>query len=71
MNGIAITIKTEEEFNVVKEILGKDILYLDWHPVMEKTSTSIVVYSKVDNMSIGTTGSTLTMVENGFKTINL
>jgi hypothetical protein len=59
MYGISIIIRNEDEFNRVKEFLGKEILYLDFVPQMETTETGIIIYfSDPKFLSIGSVGST-------------
>ena len=53
-HGLSVIIKTEQEFNHIKNFLGEDVLYLDFLPQMATKLTAIVIWS--DNMYL-TTGS--------------
>mgnify|MGYP000751574228 FL=1 len=41
--GLSVLIRTEDEFNIIKNFLSEDILYLDFQPQMSTRPTSIVI----------------------------
>jgi glyoxylate carboligase len=44
-HGLSVLIKSEREFNHIKDFLGKDVLYLDFVPQMAIKPTAIVIWS--------------------------
>jgi hypothetical protein len=50
--GLSVLIKSESEFNHIKDFLSKDVLYLDFIPQMATKPTAIVIWS--DNKDFGT-----------------
>jgi hypothetical protein len=55
--GLSVIIRSEEEFNIMKTLLG-EYLYLEFVPQMLTTETSIILYYEDTNiMSIGSVGS--------------
>jgi hypothetical protein len=55
-HGLSVIIKTEEEFNHIKNFLGEDILYIDFVPQMSSKLTAIVIWSNNKNLSTGSVG---------------
>ncbi len=51
-HGLSVLIKSESEFNHIKDFLSKDVLYLDFVPQMAIKPTAIVIWS--DNKDFGT-----------------
>lgn len=56
--GLSVIIRSEQEFNKIKKLLGEDILYLDYIPKMAIYETAIVIWAKKKtNFSTGSVGS--------------
>jgi len=56
--GIAVVVKSEAEFNHVKQFLTPEILYLDWHDNMLLHETAITLRAnKNSDFSSGGVGS--------------
>jgi len=54
--GLSVIIRNEQEFNHIKKFLGDDVLYLDFVPQMATKLTSIVIWSKLKELSTGSVG---------------
>ena len=54
--GLSVLIRTEDEFNIIKNFLSEDILYLDFQPQMSTRPTSIVIWSQLEDISTGSVG---------------
>ncbi|AGO49596.1 hypothetical protein Phi4:1_gp183 [Cellulophaga phage phi4:1] len=55
--GLAVVIKNELEFNLIKEFLGKENLYIHFVPQMAEIKTSIVIFAdRCTFLSTGTVG---------------
>ena len=55
-HGLSVLIKSESEFNHIKDFLGKDVLYLDFVPQMATKPTAIVIWSDNKWYSTGQVG---------------
>ena len=55
-HGLSVIIKSESEFNHIKNFLSEDILYLDFVPQMATTTTAIVIWSDNKWYSTGQVG---------------
>lgn len=67
--GLSVIIRNEKEYNRLQEFLGKEILYIDWQPLMAENKTGIVVFSKHKDFSIGTVGDAVDQSICGLRTI--
>ena len=68
--GLSVIIENVHEFNVIKEFLGDDILYLTWHKNMQLKETAVVFYAKKKtNLSMGHVGSSQYHKELGLRVV--
>jgi len=68
--GISVIVKTEAEYKKVQDFLTKEVLYVNWHPVMETTETAIVLKAdKNSDFSTGSVGLAAYQRECGIKTM--
>ena len=54
--GLSVMIKSQDEFNHIKNFLGEDVLYLDFVPQMATRDTGIVIWSDNKDISTGQVG---------------
>lgn len=70
-NGLSVVVKSEQDFNKLKEILGSECLYVDFVPNMLEVKTSVVIFSKTnDVISVGSVGSAEYQQKLGFSLID-
>jgi hypothetical protein len=55
-HGLSVIIKSEQEFNHIKNFLGEDILFIDFVPQMSTKLTAIVIWSDNKYLSTGSVG---------------
>ena len=55
-NGLSVIIRTEDEFNHIKNFLSEDVLYIDFVPQMSTKLTSIVIWWDHNYYSPGSVG---------------
>lgn len=55
-HGLSVIIKSEIEFNHIKNFLSEDVLYLDFVPQMTSKPTAIVIWSDNKWYSTGQVG---------------
>jgi hypothetical protein len=55
-HGLSVIIRTEDEFNHIKNFLGEDILFIDFVPQMATKLTAIVIWSNNKHLSTGSVG---------------
>ena len=55
-HGLSVIIKSEQEFNHIKNFLGEDVLYLDFVPQMATRETGIIIWSENEDLSTGSVG---------------
>lgn len=68
--GIAVIVKSKEEFDAVKDFLTSDVLYLDWHENMLTQDTAVVLKAnKNSDFSSGGVGGAKYMESCGIKTV--
>lgn len=67
--GLSIIIRDVHEFNRVKDLLGAENLYFDFVPQMAEIETAIVVWSNIEDFSIGSTGSAAYQEKQGFRLV--
>ena len=54
--GLSVIIRTEDEFNHIKNFLGEDILYIDFVSQMSHKLTGVIIWSEIDHLSTGSVG---------------
>ena len=54
--GLSVIIRTEDEFNHIKNFLSEDILWVDFVPQMSTKLTSIVIWSDDKDLDTGSVG---------------
>jgi hypothetical protein len=54
--GLSVIIRTEEEFNHIKNFLSEDVLWVDFVPQMATKLTSIVIWSDDKDLDTGSVG---------------
>lgn len=54
--GLSVMIKSEDEFNHIKNFLGEDVLYLDFVPQMSSKPTGVIIWSDNKDISTGQVG---------------
>ena len=54
--GLSVIIRTEDEFNHIKNFLSDDVLFIDFVPQMATKLTSIVIWSSHKDYSTGSVG---------------
>ena len=67
--GLSVLIRTEDEFNHIKNFLSKDILYIDFVPQMATKPTGIVIWSQVEHLSTGSVGCAKSQKENFIRVV--
>lgn len=67
--GLSVLIRTEDEFNIIKNFLSKDILYIDFVPQMSTKPTGIVIWSDSDWYSTGSVGCAKSQKENFIRVV--
>jgi len=68
--GLSIQIKNKEEYDIIQNFLGKEVLYIDWSPPMETEPTAIVIWAKKKTKySIGSVGSVYYQKESGLRVV--
>ncbi|AGO48769.1 hypothetical protein Phi46:3_gp025 [Cellulophaga phage phi46:3] len=68
--GLSVVVKNELEFNLIKEFLGAENLYISFVPQMAETKTSIVIFADNDTfLSTGTVGSAEMQEKNGIRVV--
>lgn len=67
--GLAVIVRTEDEFNHIKKFLGADVLYLDFVPQMATRDTGIVIWSEVEDISRGSVGCVKFYKENFIRSV--
>lgn len=68
--GESVIVRTEEQFNEVKRLLGEGSLYLNWNPIMATKETAIVLKAnKKTQLSQGGVGSAEYQRSLGIRTI--
>ncbi len=55
-NGLSVIIRSEDEFNHIKNFLGEDVLWVDFVPQMYSKLTAIVIWSDNKYLSTGSVG---------------
>jgi len=55
-HGLSVIIKSESEFNHIKNFLSEDVLYLDFVPQMATTTTAIVIWADHKDYCTGQVG---------------
>ncbi len=55
-HGLSVIIKSEDEFNHIKNFLGEDVLWIDFVPQMSSKLTAIVIWSNNKHLSTGSVG---------------
>lgn len=68
-NGLSVVIRTEDEFNHLKNFLSEDVLYIDFVPQMATKLTSIVIWSDHKNYSPGSVGCTESQKEHFIRVV--
>lgn len=54
--GLSVIIRTEEEFNHIKNFLSEDVLWVDFVPQMATKLTSIVIWADHKDLDTGSVG---------------
>lgn len=67
--GLSVLIRTEEEFNVIKNFLSEDVLYIDFVPQMATRPTGIVIWSQLEDISTGSVGCVKFQKENFIRVV--
>ena len=67
--GLSVIIRTENEFNHIKNFLGEDVLWVDFVPQMATKLTSIVIWSDSKNLSTGSVGCAQSQKENFIRVV--
>jgi hypothetical protein len=55
-HGLSVIIRSEEEFNHIKNFLGEDVLWVDFVPKMYSKLTAIVIWSDNKYLNTGSVG---------------
>jgi len=67
--GLSVVIRTEEEFNHIKNFLSEDVLYLDFVPQMSIIPTGIIIWSDINLYSTGSVGCAKSQKENFIRVV--
>jgi hypothetical protein len=67
--GLSVIIRTEDEFNHIKNFLSEDILWVDFVPQMSTKLTSIVIWADHKDYSTGSVGCTESQKKNFIRVV--
>jgi hypothetical protein len=67
--GLSVIIRTEDEFNHIKNFLSEDILWVDFVPQMSTKLTSIVIWSDMKDFTTGSVGCAETQKEHFIRVV--
>jgi hypothetical protein len=67
--GLSVLIKSESEFNHIKNFLSEDILYLDFVPQMSSKPTAIVIWTNHKYYSTGQVGCAKSQIEDFIRVV--
>jgi hypothetical protein len=67
--GLSVIIRTEDEFNHIKNFLSEDVLYLNFVPQMSSKPTGIIIWSDSKRYSTGSVGCAKSQKENFIRVV--
>jgi hypothetical protein len=67
--GLSVIIRTEDEFNHIKNFLSEDVLWVNFVPQMATKLTSIVIWSDDKDLDTGSVGCAQSQKENFIRVV--